>query len=103
LEEVPGRAVIISVADSGVGLPAERERIIEPYMTTRVRGTGLGLAIVNKIIEEHHGTIGFADRPGGGTVVTMTFDSAALAAQDEGEPPEPARDGQLSTLTRNRT
>jgi len=103
LVEDPGRIVTITVADTGVGLPAERERIVEPYMTTRARGTGLGLAIVNKIIEEHHGTIAFADRPGGGTVVTMTFDAAALAAQDEGDLPEMAGEGQLATLTRNRT
>ena len=46
----------IEVADSGVGLPADRERLLEPYVTTRVRGTGLGLAIVAKIVEEHFGT-----------------------------------------------
>ena len=103
LAEEPGRTVTITVADTGVGLPAERERIVEPYMTTRPRGTGLGLAIVNKIIEEHHGTIAFADRSGGGTVVTMNFDAAALAAQDEGDSPELAGQGQLATLTRNRT
>ena len=45
------RRVILSVADNGVGLPLERDRIAEPYMTTRERGTGLGLAIVKKIIE----------------------------------------------------
>ncbi|MEJ8629846.1 ATP-binding protein [Sphingomonas sp. I4] len=55
--------VTITVVDNGVGLPPERDRIIEPYMTTRARGTGLGLAIVNKIIEEHAGTIGFSDNP----------------------------------------
>src|SRR5204862_482634 len=45
LAEAPGR-VTITVADTGVGLPPERDRIVEPYMTTRARGTGLGLAIV---------------------------------------------------------
>jgi K+-sensing histidine kinase KdpD len=44
-------------------------------MTTRSRGTGLGLAIVKKIVEEHFGTIGFSDRPGGGTLVTICFDT----------------------------
>lgn len=77
-----GRHVIVSLADSGVGLPIERDRIIEPYMTTRARGTGLGLAIVKKIVEEHFGTVSFADRAGGGTVVTMTFDAAVLASLD---------------------
>ncbi|WP_066652471.1 MULTISPECIES: sensor histidine kinase NtrY-like [Sphingomonas] len=71
--------VTITVADDGVGLPVERDRIVEPYMTTRARGTGLGLAIVKKIVDEHFGTIGFADRAGGGTVVTLCFDATALA------------------------
>lgn len=71
--------LLITVADNGVGLPADRERITEPYMTTRVGGTGLGLAIVRKIVEEHHGTMTFSDRPEGGTLVTMCFDVATLA------------------------
>ncbi|MCP3729075.1 ATP-binding protein [Sphingomonas sp. MG17] len=71
--------LLLDIADNGIGLPAERERIVEPYMTTRSRGTGLGLAIVKKIIEEHFGTMAFADRPGGGTIVTLCFDTATLA------------------------
>ncbi|PZO87613.1 MAG: PAS domain-containing sensor histidine kinase, partial [Sphingomonas sanxanigenens] len=69
----------INVADDGIGLPGDRERLVEPYVTTRARGTGLGLAIVKKIVEEHMGTIGFADRPGGGTIVTVSLDVATLA------------------------
>jgi two-component system, NtrC family, nitrogen regulation sensor histidine kinase NtrY len=72
--------LIIDVMDTGVGLPEERERLTEPYMTTRVRGTGLGLAIVKKIVEEHLGEIAFLDRPGGGTHVRISFDTAKLAA-----------------------
>jgi two-component system nitrogen regulation sensor histidine kinase NtrY len=71
--------LVIEVADTGIGLPAERERLTEPYMTTRARGTGLGLAIVKKIVEEHFGTIGFGDRPGGGTIVRIQLDTAKLA------------------------
>ena len=63
----------ISVADTGVGLPPERDRIAEPYITTRQTGTGLGLAIVKKIIDDHLGEIDFADAPGGGARVTMTL------------------------------
>jgi two-component system nitrogen regulation sensor histidine kinase NtrY len=102
-------SVSIVVTDNGVGLPAARERITEPYMTTRVRGTGLGLAIVKKIVEEHYGTIGFTDRSGGGTVVTMTFDAAALERLDQGgiaaadASGELGGDGQLAVLTPNRT
>ncbi len=69
----------ITLSDTGIGLPVERDRIIEPYMTTRPGGTGLGLPIVSKVIEEHQGSIKFEDRPGGGTVVTMSFDRKALA------------------------
>jgi len=82
LSERPGR-LSVEVDDDGVGLPADRARIVEPYVTTRARGTGLGLAIVKKIVEEHCGTIGFSDREGGGTRVLMSFDTVALAALDD--------------------
>jgi two-component system nitrogen regulation sensor histidine kinase NtrY len=69
----------LTIADDGCGLPVERDRMTEPYMTTRARGTGLGLAIVRKIVEEHLGSMNFFDRPGGGAVVRVTFDPAKLA------------------------
>ena len=72
--------LVIDLLDTGIGLPEDRERLTEPYMTTRVRGTGLGLAIVKKIVEEHMGEIAFLDRPGGGTHVRISFDAAKLAA-----------------------
>jgi two-component system nitrogen regulation sensor histidine kinase NtrY len=72
--------LVIDVLDTGIGLPEDRERLTEPYMTTRVRGTGLGLAIVKKIVEEHMGEIAFLDRAGGGTRVRIAFDTAKLAA-----------------------
>ncbi|MGE5063814.1 MAG: ATP-binding protein [Myxococcales bacterium] len=72
--------LVIDVLDTGIGLPEDRERLTEPYMTTRVRGTGLGLAIVKKIVEEHMGEIAFLDRQGGGTHVRISFDAAKLAA-----------------------
>src|SRR6185436_11684931 len=75
-----GHQLIIDVMDTGIGLPEDRERLTEPYMTTRVRGTGLGLAIVKKIVEEHMGEIAFLDRPGGGTHVRISFDTAKLEA-----------------------
>jgi two-component system nitrogen regulation sensor histidine kinase NtrY len=72
--------LVIDILDTGIGLPQDRERLTEPYVTTRVRGTGLGLAIVKKIVEEHMGEIAFLDRPGGGTHVRIAFDTDRLAA-----------------------
>ena len=81
------RNLVIDVLDTGVGLPADRERLTEPYMTTRVRGTGLGLAIVKKIVEEHLGEIAFLDRAGGGTHVRISFDLDRLDALGAAEDP----------------
>ncbi len=64
---------VVCITDNGIGLPVDRDRIIEPYVTTREKGTGLGLAIVNKIVEEHGGDMSFANAPGGGTTVTVRF------------------------------
>ncbi|HEX8640508.1 MAG TPA: ATP-binding protein [Allosphingosinicella sp.] len=77
-EEAEGR-LSIEVSDTGIGLPADRGRLTEPYMTTRAKGTGLGLAIVKKIVEEHFGHIEFEDLPEGGSVVRFLFDSEGLA------------------------
>ncbi len=71
--------VVIELTDNGIGLPIERERIVEPYMTTRASGTGLGLAIVKKIVEEHFGEIKFGDADNGGTKVIIRFSPAKLA------------------------
>ena len=79
-------AIVLMVADNGIGLPKERDRLAEPYMTTRERGTGLGLAIVKKIVEEHGGSLSFLDREGGGTLVTLRFDPAHVPVdQDQAE------------------
>jgi two-component system nitrogen regulation sensor histidine kinase NtrY len=53
----------IRIMDNGIGLPADRARLFEPYVTTREKGTGLGLPIVKKIIEEHGGTLTLEDAP----------------------------------------
>ena len=54
-------SVIIQISDNGIGLPQDRSRLFEPYVTTRNKGTGLGLAIVKKIIEEHGGILKLED------------------------------------------
>jgi two-component system nitrogen regulation sensor histidine kinase NtrY len=54
---------IIRIMDNGIGLPPDRARLFEPYVTTRAKGTGLGLPIVKKIIEEHGGQLSLLDAP----------------------------------------
>ena len=59
-----GPNVAVQVIDNGIGLPKEnRQKLLEPYVTTREKGTGLGLAIVGKIMEEHGGGIELLDAP----------------------------------------
>lgn len=79
--------LVLMLDDNGIGLPADRDRIVEPYMTTREKGTGLGLAIVKKIVEEHFGELSFEPNAEGGTRVTIRMDTALLkgsALQDSG-------------------
>jgi two-component system nitrogen regulation sensor histidine kinase NtrY len=69
-----GGTVSIIVTDNGKGLPQEgRDRLTEPYMTTRSKGTGLGLAIVKKIMEDHGGSLALGDREGGGARISLVF------------------------------
>ncbi len=79
LQENDAGLIEVVIADTGIGLPADRDRIVEPYMTTRKTGTGLGLAIVKKIAEEHAGSLHFSDGKDGGSVVTFRFNPTALA------------------------
>lgn len=66
--------VTLLVEDNGKGLPTEqRDRLTEPYVTTRAKGTGLGLAIVKKIMEDHGGALTLEDRPGGGARVGLVL------------------------------
>ncbi len=58
-----GDRAVITIADNGIGLPEDRARLFEPYVTTRSEGTGLGLPIVKKIIEEHGGSLVLEDAP----------------------------------------
>jgi signal transduction histidine kinase len=63
----------VAIHDRGPGIPPDvRERMFEPFFTTRVGGTGLGLAIVKRLLELQDGGIALNDRPGGGTVAEVT-------------------------------
>jgi len=70
----PGLYLTISVGDSGIGIaPAVRDKIFEPFYTTKLSGmgTGLGLAAVIGIVEEHQGAVSVESKPDGGTIFTV--------------------------------
>jgi two-component system nitrogen regulation sensor histidine kinase NtrY len=72
----------VTVEDNGVGLPAkDRDRLTEPYVTTREKGTGLGLAIVKRIMEDHGGGLALTDaRELPGARVILKFPTTARLA-----------------------
>lgn len=89
-ERQDAKHIEIIVEDNGKGLPADRERLTEPYVTTREKGTGLGLAIVRKIMEDHDGYLLMENREGGGAKVTLCLpnqvgDHDAAAADHAGQ------------------
>jgi two-component system sensor kinase FixL len=62
----------VAVADSGPGIPTDiREKVFNPFFTTKSRGTGLGLVTAKRLVEAHAGTIGIECPPTGGTTVTI--------------------------------
>ncbi|NOR63041.1 MAG: HAMP domain-containing protein [Rhodobacteraceae bacterium] len=73
--EIDGRELVLKIQDNGIGLPSDRARLFEPYVTHRDNGTGLGLPIVKKIIEEHGGTLELRTAP-----VFAGFDHAGAEA-----------------------
>jgi two-component system, NtrC family, sensor histidine kinase PilS len=75
---------VLTVQDSGPGIPIEvKDRMFEPFTTTKEKGTGLGLSIVMSIVRDHGGTIEAESTPGKGTVFTMRL---PLASQEAGVP-----------------
>jgi PAS domain S-box-containing protein len=64
----------ISMADTGPGMPPDvKEKVFEPFFTTRSRGTGLGLPIARRVVEAHGGRIGIESPATGGTVVSLSL------------------------------
>jgi PAS domain S-box-containing protein len=73
----------LAIADRGPGIGEEiRDRVFEPFFTTRAAGTGLGLAIVRRLIELQEGTVALHDRPGGGTIAELTLPIAPAPGAD---------------------
>jgi two-component system nitrogen regulation sensor histidine kinase NtrY len=85
-------AITVEIQDNGKGFPRDnRNRLLEPYMTTRDKGTGLGLAIVRKIIEDHDGKLELLDAPadfhnGVGAMVRITFAAATVPPDSAAQP-----------------
>jgi signal transduction histidine kinase len=72
--DLPHHSCRVSVEDNGPGIPqAARERIFQPFFTTRSQGTGLGLAIVQKIVVLHNGRVIVADARGGGASIQVSI------------------------------
>ncbi|MHC1727151.1 MAG: ATP-binding protein [Syntrophobacteraceae bacterium] len=75
-----GRVSVIRVSDNGPGISESiRDRIFQPFFTTKEEGTGLGLSIAARIIEDHKGWLNFKCRPNKGTTFTIT-----LPCQEDG-------------------
>jgi len=69
---VAGDTLTLSLEDNGPGIPPSlREKVLEPFFTTRARGTGLGLAVVRAVVEGHDGTLQIGEGAGGGACVTL--------------------------------
>src|SRR6058998_3796493 len=72
-----GSGLAVTIADHGPGIPADvRQRVFEPYFTTKDDGTGLGLALVRVTLEAHRGTISVSETPGGGATFAIVFPPA---------------------------
>lgn len=83
---VGGDRIEIRVVDNGPGLPpAVREKLFQPFVTTKAAGMGVGLSICQGIVEAHGGTICAEDRPGGGTVFRFTVPRAQATLEDHAE------------------
>ncbi len=69
---VDGQRVFIEVIDSGAGVDPEiRDRVFEPFFSTKATGSGLGLALVKKIAEDHGGGVELTSEPGRGTQAAL--------------------------------
>ena len=84
--------VEVSVTDSGPGLaPDIREKLFQPFVTTKPTGMGVGLSICRGIIEAHGGRMWLADRPGGGAAFHFTLSVAGVDAAEPQPQVEVAR------------
>ncbi len=95
--ERDGAEARITISDNGIGLPDDRARLFEPYVTTRDKGTGLGLPIVKKIIEEHGGNLALLDAAAfndDGRVGAMAVVTLPVLRTSEADEKKPSKTGQ---------
>lgn len=77
-----GMSVVVAVSDRGGGIPdAIRDRVFDPFFSTKGEGTGLGLAITRRIVEAHGGTLTCDAREGGGTTFRLALPLASSKSQ----------------------
>jgi signal transduction histidine kinase len=77
---VEGDRATVEVIDDGIGIPSEaRDRIFQPFFTTKPSGTGLGMSIVKKIVDLHGGDVTVDSAPGRGTRVRISLPAVAAA------------------------
>jgi PAS domain S-box-containing protein len=89
----PGDYVRVTVADGGVGIPAENlAKVFDPFFTTKRGGTGLGLAVVYSVVRNHGGHVAVESAAGAGTTFTIHL-PAAPRGRPAGEPPPPTTRG----------
>jgi signal transduction histidine kinase len=65
--------LLVSVSDTGVGLPPQQDQIFNAFFTTKLDGTGLGLSISRSIVESHGGRLWAADNPPRGATFSLTL------------------------------
>ncbi|MEJ2540170.1 MAG: PAS domain S-box protein [Gemmatimonadota bacterium] len=95
----PGRYVRLSVEDDGPGIPAAvRDRVFEPFFSTKQQGRGLGLAAVHGIVAGHEGGIRVSDRPGGGTTFDIFLPATDEVADAQGDAPDATLHGRETIL-----
>lgn len=92
---VEDEALVLRVADRGVGIPeAHLERIFDPFYSTKLTGTGLGLALTQQIVSEHGGTLEVSSTSGEGTEFRMRLPGrqapGSIALLDDSEASERA-------------
>jgi PAS domain S-box-containing protein len=97
----PGEYVILTVSDTGHGIPPEiMGRIFEPYYTTKEagEGTGMGLAMVDGFVKDHGGIVLVRSKPGEGSAFEVFFPLHHAEAEPEEDEPHPLPKGKEKIL-----